>query len=150
MPSVVSRSIVQVVLRDKHVDLAGLQRREAVGGGQRHELDLGRIVENGRRDGAAEIDVKPGPIALRIGHAEAGQLAVGAAIEHAAVLHRLERRRLRERRLPLRPKRKRHCNGESRGYTFHDANHDLAFQHEVARQCPAMRRALRMVTCRSR
>ena len=134
MPSVVSRSIVQVVLRDKHVDFAGLQRREAVGGDQRHELDLGRIVENRRRDGAAEIDVESGPIALRIGHAEAGQLAVRAAIEHAAVLDGLERRRLRPRR--LRAECKRHCNGESRGYTFHDANHDLAFQHEVRANAP--------------
>ena len=58
------------------VDLAGLQRREAVGGNERHEFDLGRIVENCGGEGPAEIDVKSGPVALRIGHAESGQLAV--------------------------------------------------------------------------
>ena len=81
-----SRDIVQVVLRDKHVDLAGLQRGEAVGRGQGHEFHFGRIVENGGGDGAAEIDIEAGPIALRIGQAEAGERAIGAADELAAVL----------------------------------------------------------------
>ena len=57
----------------QHIDLARLQRREAIGGSERHELDFGRVVEDRRRDGAAEIDVKTGPVALRIGDAEAGQ-----------------------------------------------------------------------------
>jgi len=63
----------------QHVDLARLQRGETVCGGQRHELDLGWVVKDRGGDGAAEIDVEAGPVALRIGHAKAGQLAVGAA-----------------------------------------------------------------------
>ena len=74
----------------QHVDFAGLQRREAVLGRQRHELDLGRIVEDGRRDRAADIDVEPGPVALVVGRREARQALADAAGQHAPVLDRLE------------------------------------------------------------
>ena len=79
-----------MVLRDQHVDFARLQGGEAVLGRQRHELDLVGVVEDGGGDGAADVDVEAGPFALRVGQAEAGQRAVGAAIEDAAVLHRLQ------------------------------------------------------------
>ena len=82
--------MVQVVLRDQHVDLARLQRGEAVLGGQRDELDLGRIAEDRRGDGAAIVDVEAGPVALGVRQAEAGKVAVGAAIEHAAGLDGVE------------------------------------------------------------
>ena len=74
----------------QHVDFARLQGRKAVCCGQRHELDLGRIVENRSRNGAAEIDVEPHPVALRVGHAETGQGAIGAANQFAPVFDRLE------------------------------------------------------------
>ena len=77
----------------QHVDLARLQRGEAVLGRQRHEFDFAGVVEDGRGDGAADIDVEPGPFALRVGQAEAGERAVGAAIQDAAVFHRLQRLR---------------------------------------------------------
>ena len=54
-------------------------------------LTLFGIVEDRGGDGAAEIDVEAGPVALRVRQTEAGQRAVGAAIEDAAILHRLQR-----------------------------------------------------------
>ena len=75
----------------QHVDLARLQRGEAVLRGQRHELDLGRIVEDRRRQRLAEIDVEAGPAALRVRQAEAGERAVRAAVERAPLLDRVER-----------------------------------------------------------
>ena len=75
----------------QHVDFARLQRGETVLRRQRHELDLVGVVEDRGRDRAAEIDVEAGPLALRVRQAEAGQRAVGTAIEHAAILDRLER-----------------------------------------------------------
>jgi hypothetical protein len=76
---------------DEHVHFAGLERREAVLGGQRHELHLGRVVEDGRGDCAADIDVEAGPHALVIGYAEAGEPGVGAALKEALLLHGVER-----------------------------------------------------------
>ena len=122
MPSEVSRDIVQVVLRDSTSISPVCSEVNAVGRGQRHEFDLGRIVENRRRDGAAEVDVEADPIALRIGHAEAGQCAVRAADELAAILHRLERLRGRS----LRAESENQCEGECRSYTFHDMTHDFS------------------------
>ena len=68
-----------------------MQGGEAILRGQRNEFHLGRIVEDRGRDRAAIIDVETGPVALRVGQAEAGEIAVGAAIEHAAALDGLER-----------------------------------------------------------
>ncbi len=75
----------------QHVDVAGLQRGEAVLRGQRDELHLGRIVEDRGRERAAEIDIEAGPVALRVGQAETAERAVGAAIDHAARLDGVER-----------------------------------------------------------
>ena len=74
-----SRDIVAVELRDKDVDFARLQGREAVLRGERDEADLGRVVEDRRRHGPAEIDVEAGPVALGVRQAEAGKAGVRAA-----------------------------------------------------------------------
>src|SRR4029077_14976763 len=74
----------------QHVDLARLQRGEAILGRQRHELDLGRIVEDGRRDRPADVDVEAGPVTLVVRGREARQALADAAGQHAAVLDRLE------------------------------------------------------------
>ena len=76
----------------QHVHLARLERREAVLGGERDEADLGRVVEDRRRDGAAEIDVETGPVALRVRHAEAGEAGVRAAGQEALLLDAVQRR----------------------------------------------------------
>ena len=99
----------------QHVDLAGLQRGETVLRCQRYEFDFGRVVENRRRDGAAEIDVEAGPIALRIGQAEARQRAVAAADKLTAILDR--RKRFRAGRLHAGCKR--HCQSQCRSEAFH-------------------------------
>ncbi len=110
----------------QHVDFAGLQGGEAVLGGQRHELDLGGIVENGGRDGAAEIDVEAGPVALRIGQAESGERPVGAANQFTAFLHRREG--FRANRLHTGCKRHDQCQCRS------EAFHNQAFQDVRPRQ----------------
>ena len=74
----------------ENVDIAGLQRGEAVLGGQGDELHLVRVVEDRSRDGTAKIDIEAGPVALGVRQAEAGQLPVGAAIERAPLLDRVE------------------------------------------------------------
>src|SRR4029077_17107461 len=77
----------------QHIDLARLQGGKAVLGGQRHELDLGRVIEDRRRYGPAEADAEARPIALRVGQAEASKRSIGAANELAAVLDRGQRLR---------------------------------------------------------
>ncbi len=99
----------------QHVDLAGLQRREAILRRQRHVFDLGRVVENRRRDGAAKIDVEAGPIALRIGQAEARQRTVAAADQLTAILDRRERFRAGR----LHAGCKHHCQSQCRREAFH-------------------------------
>ena len=100
----------------QNVDLARLQRGKAVLGGQRYELDLGRIVEDRGRYGAAEIDVEPGPVALGIRQAEAGKGSVGAADQFAATLDRGQC--LRGCRLY--PQCKEGSKRECRSEAFHD------------------------------
>ncbi len=79
----------------KDVDLSRLQRREPLLGVEGHEADLARVLEHGGGDGAAEVGVDAGPLALVVGSAEAGETRVDAAREHAARAHGLERSRLR-------------------------------------------------------
>ena len=76
----------------QHVHLARLERREAVLGGERDEANLGRIVEDRRRDGAAEIDVETRPVALGVRQAESGEAGVRAAGQEAFLLHAVQRR----------------------------------------------------------
>jgi hypothetical protein len=83
-PSAVSRDSVQVVLRTStstSPDCSAVKRSLAESG---DELHLGRVVEDRRRDGAAEVDVEPFQLPCRIRHAEAGEAGVRAAIEGAA------------------------------------------------------------------
>ena len=76
----------------QHVDLARLQRGEAVLGGERRELDLGRVAEDRRRDGAAIVDVEARPFALVVRRGEAGEAGVDAALDEALRLDVVERR----------------------------------------------------------
>jgi hypothetical protein len=75
----------------QHVDLACLQRGEALLRVERHVLDLVGVLEHGRGDGAAEVDVEAGPLALAVGRREARPGGVDAADHLAARLHRVER-----------------------------------------------------------
>jgi hypothetical protein len=63
----------------QHIDFAGLQGGKPVLGRQRHKFYFRRIVEDCCRNSTAVVDIESGPIALRIGHPEAGQHAVRAA-----------------------------------------------------------------------
>src|SRR5260221_149942 len=82
---------------------------------ERHELDLGGVVESGSRDRAADIDVEPGPVTLVVRGRETRQALADATGERATVLDRLEG--LRRRRLG----RKAGSNGkgENQRYAFH-------------------------------
>ena len=75
------------------VDRARFQRRKAFDGGERNVFDLAGIVEDGSRDGAAEIDVETAPVALVVGRGEAVQALTDAAGERSALLDRLQRLR---------------------------------------------------------
>ena len=93
------------------VDLARLQRGEALLRGERREAHLRRVAEHGGRDGAADVDVEPLPLALRIGLREAGQAGVDAALHEALGLHCVQgrlrlrgQRRKRDRKHALLPR----------------------------------------------
>jgi hypothetical protein len=75
----------------QHVDLAGLQRGEALLRVERHVLHLVGVLENGRGDGAAEVDVEARPLALAVGRRKARPRGVDTADDLAACLHRIER-----------------------------------------------------------
>src|SRR5690606_26189826 len=72
---------------DEDVHLARLEGRLASGGREGHELHGVGVAQNGGGDGAAEVHVKAGPVAVRIYVAEAEQRVVGAADEPAALPH---------------------------------------------------------------
>ena len=74
----------------QHVDLARLQRGEALLRVQRHELDLGAVTQHGGGNGAADVDVQTGPVALAVGCRETGQTRVDAANQLAARLDRIQ------------------------------------------------------------
>ncbi len=71
----------------ENIDLAVLQLLEALVGIERYEFRLFRIVKDRRRDGATEIDVEAGPVALVVGDREARQAGVDAT-QHFAALDR--------------------------------------------------------------
>src|SRR5690606_14851061 len=75
----------------ENVDLAGLQGREALLRIERHEVDLLRIAQHGRGNGAAGIDVQARPVALCVGGRETGHAVGHAALDGAALLDRVER-----------------------------------------------------------
>ena len=73
---------------DQHVDLARLERREALGGFQRLDLDLGGVTEYRSAERPAEVDVEARCFAgCGVDAAEAGQAVVAAAVDDAASLH---------------------------------------------------------------
>src|SRR5690606_20001692 len=76
----------------QQIDFAGLQSRETLGRVGRHEGDLGGVIEDGGRDGAAEVGVEAGPLTLVVGRGKAGEAGVHAALERAACLHFVQRR----------------------------------------------------------
>ena len=78
-------------ISSEHVDIAGLQRREAVPRGQRHKLDLVRVIEDCSGKGTTEIDIEAGPAPLRIWRTETCKRTVRAAIQNAALLDRGKR-----------------------------------------------------------
>ncbi len=49
----------------EHVDLARLQRREALLGVERRVLDLGRVTQEGRSHRPAQVDVEARPVVVR-------------------------------------------------------------------------------------
>ena len=77
---------------DQHVDLAGLQGGEPVGGLDVDELDGLGIAEDGGRDHSTEVGVEADMIALRCEHCESGQSVACAAANDAIGLHRVEQR----------------------------------------------------------
>ena len=89
-----SRPSVQVVLADEQVDLARLQRGEAVlrrGAGRSCTLLASPKHRGG--DGAAAVGVDAAHHALAVGQREAGDAGGDAADELAALAHRVERGR---------------------------------------------------------
>ena len=109
--------MVQVELRDRHVDCLALEGVEALARSERHELDLGRVVEDRRRERTAEVDVEAGPVALFVLDRETGDSLTDAAEELAAVLHRLQRLGVGR---PHGRNRERRRGGEYRFYDAHD------------------------------
>jgi hypothetical protein len=75
----------------QHVDLACLEWFEPVLGRERHELDLGRIIQDRRRERATEVDIEAGPIAFIVWIGKSLQSLADTANQRAAILHRLER-----------------------------------------------------------
>ena len=68
----------------QHVDLAGLERGEALSRGERREPDLLRVAEHRGRDRAAHVDVEATPLPLRIGRRESGDAGGHAALDEAS------------------------------------------------------------------
>ena len=88
------RDAAQIGLRRiaiEHVDLAGLQRGEAVLRGERDIANLAGVAEHAGSEGAAVIDVEPLVIALRIRRGESGKARADAAHQRAALLDRIQR-----------------------------------------------------------
>ena len=74
------------------VDLAGLQRGEAVGGGEVDELDLGRVAEHGGGDDPAEVDIEADVLTRRVDGAEPRDGVVAAAADDVVGDDRVEDR----------------------------------------------------------
>ena len=75
----------------QQIDFARLQRRKAGLAGQGNELHLGRIAQDRSGDGAAQIDIKAGPVARRVRGAKTRQAGVRAAQQLATGLHIFQR-----------------------------------------------------------
>ena len=121
-PSWVLRVKRERGVADQHVDLAGLQHREADLGGGADVFDLLGIAEHGRGDRPAIGDVEPLPFAGGVLERKARNAGIDAADQLAAFLHGLQRRALR---LALRRRRARRS---------HDAGHDGAGGQQSSNQ----------------
>ena len=78
----------------EHVDLARLQRGEAVLRGQRDIAHLAGIAEHAGGERLAIVDVEALEVALRVRRGETGKAGRDAAHQRAALLDRVQRRRL--------------------------------------------------------
>ncbi len=87
-----SRLAVHVVLRDKHIDLAGLQGGEAGLGLDRDELDFGGVAEHGGGEHPAEVDVEADVLAGCVDGAEPRQVVTHAAADDVVGDHGVEDR----------------------------------------------------------
>ena len=74
----------------EHVDFARLERREALGRGERHVLHLFAVAQNGGGDRTADVDVEPAPLALAVRAGEARRGGVDAAEQVPAGLDAVE------------------------------------------------------------
>ena len=77
----------------EHVDLAGLQRGEALRRRQRREADAPGVTQHRGGDGPAHVHVQAAPLAERVGRREAGDAGGDAALDEALAAHAVERRR---------------------------------------------------------
>src|SRR5690606_4643408 len=66
---------------DQDVDLARLQRSEAVRGGEVDQVRLLGVPQDCRGDDLAELDVEPGAAAVGVDHGEAGQIVARSATD---------------------------------------------------------------------
>src|SRR6185312_3790220 len=97
------------------VDLLVLKRAEPLLGREGRVLHLRRVVEDRRRERAAEVDVEARPLALVVLDREALEALVDAADERAAILDGLERLGLRagaERNRSRESEERRHLSHE--------------------------------------
>src|SRR4029077_1721453 len=72
------------------VDAARLECFEPLGSVERDVVDLASIVENCRRDRAAEVDVEAAPGAVIVARGETVETLADAAVERSAVFDGLE------------------------------------------------------------
>ncbi len=75
-----------------YIDLSRLDRGEADHRGQRDELHLIRVAEQGGGDGAADLRMEPDHAALAIDHGIAGRVLGDAADQHPAGFDRVQQR----------------------------------------------------------
>jgi len=78
------------------VCLVCLQGGEALGGGQRPELDFLGIAEDGGGDGAANVGIEADVLPVGVDEAEAGDGGVDAANQAVTPAYRLQARRLHD------------------------------------------------------
>ena len=75
----------------QQVDLAGLQGREALGGGERRVADRIGIAEERCGHGTADVDIEARPVAGIIRVGEAGKTGADAALDEALFENRISR-----------------------------------------------------------
>src|SRR6185503_5302054 len=76
----------------EYIDLARLDRGEALLRGERRVAHLARVAEHRRSHRAAEVDVDAAPYARRVGKRESREAGIDAALHEALAAHVVERR----------------------------------------------------------